>query len=205
MQPSGPQTFLESALAYDRRGWSVIPIKHKSPKGKEPACRWSRYQSERPTQATLGRWFSNGKLDGLAVILGPVSGNLVCRDFDELDAYDRWADEHPDLATTLPTVETARGRHVYATAATDRILQLQDGEVRGGGYCLLPPSRHPTGAEYRWLVPLPEGPLPEIDPVAAGWVADVTESTETTETTEHIEHIEAMVGGGAPFTQSRTQ
>ncbi|MBN2025121.1 MAG: bifunctional DNA primase/polymerase [Pirellulales bacterium] len=164
-----PDGLLAVALGYAGRGWSVIPIQ---PGTKRPACyTWKRWQTDRPDRATLRRWFARGDV-GLAVVLGPVSGGLVARDFDDLDAYRRWAADHADLAATLPTVETARGRHVYFLAGWSRILDLGDGELRGAGYCLLPPSRHPDGPEYRWSVPLPNGPIPRIDDlVGAGFLS----------------------------------
>ena len=164
---------LDEARHYVARGWSVIPIRHRS-RGKEPACHWQKYQSQLPTDRTLRRWFQND-VDGLAVVMGPVSGGLTCCDFDQLDAYDAWAGQYADLAAHLPTVDTARGRHVYFTSTVDRIIHTGDGEIRGGGYCLLPPSRHPTGDLYRWRVRLPNGPLPTIDPFAIGLAPGDTE------------------------------
>lgn len=171
-------TFLQAALAYARRDWSIIPIRHKpGTGGKQPALKaWKQYQVRRPTDAELCAMFNGQRLDGLAVILGDVSDGLVCRDFDVRAAYEKWADEHPDLAALLPTVETARGLHVYFLADVRRIIIYPDGELRGAGYCLLPPSRHPSGATYRWLVPLPDGPLPLVDPYACG-LASLTEES----------------------------
>lgn len=191
----------QAALEYHARRWSVIPIRLMT---KKPACRtWEPYQARPAAEQQLRRWFGNGRRHNVAVVLGPVSGGLVCRDFDTMDAYEKWAAAHPDLATTLPTVATARGRHVYFRASVDRIVKFDDGELRGNGYCLLPPSIHPSGAAYLWLVPLPLGELPVIDDVhVAGFCSDgarVTESTEKTD--EDGEHprppktTEAMVGG----------
>ena len=156
---SGP--ILQAALEYHRRGFSVLPIK---PGTKRPACRsWKPFQSERPDERRLHRWFSDHPDRGLAVVLGDVSGGLVCRDFDTMESYQRWVRDHPDLAKMLPTVATARGRHVYFHSDHRGIVHLEDGELRGAGYCLLPPSRHPDGPVYRWLVPLPDGPLPFVE------------------------------------------
>ena len=107
-------TPLEAALSYAARGWSIIPIR---PRDKKPACgSWKRYQETPADHPTLHEWFDKNTSPGLAVVLGPVSGGLVCRDFDDMGAYNAWALEHPDLAAGLPTVATARGRHVYLVA-----------------------------------------------------------------------------------------
>ena len=134
---------LQAALAAHARGWSIIPIRAGT---KKPTCKWTKYQTDRATEAQLTKWFGNGQDVGLAVVFGPVSGGLVCRDFDVQEAYDKWAAHHSDLASTLPTVATSRGRHVYFRAAeTDlRFVDLPDGEYRGdsGHYCL--PAAKPT-------------------------------------------------------------
>jgi len=179
---------LEDALGYDRRGWCIIPIR---PGTKKPACRsWKGYQNERPDVATIRGWFGDGGPKSLAVVLGEVSGNLVCRDFDQMPSYERWAAEHPELARTLPTVETGRGRHVYATVDIGQIraaspsggsiIELGDGELRGGGYCLVPRSKHPNGRIYRWIVPL-NGQLSTVDLDSSGFLPCNRECREARE------------------------
>lgn len=191
VKPGDELSPLESARAYHARGWSIIPITAGT---KKTPCKWTTYQQQPATEKQLTKWFGNGKPLGVAVILGDVSGGLVCRDFDAMASYKRWASQHPELARTLPTVPTARGRHVYFRAADVdlRFVDLGDGEYRGdsGHYCLLPPSRHPDGPIYRWLIPLPAGPIPLIEDVcAAGFLESctVTERTECTERTETTE------------------
>jgi len=187
---------LHEASEYHERGWSVIPIKAGT---KKPACQsWKRYQSERSGKRSIRRWFGDHHDRAIAVILGDVSGGLICRDFDDLASYECWAAVHPELAATLPTVETGRpGRHVYclcdieqirAVQGTD-ILHLGDGELRGGGYCLLPPSCHPDGRDYRWLVPLNDS-LPRLDLVDCGFLFS------TACNREHIENGDNRVNGG---------
>ena len=175
---------LQAALEYRRRGWSVIPMRMAE---KRPAKRWRRYQKQLASDSTVRRWFKNDEL-GVAVVFGSVSGGLASRDFDTMEAYDQWAAEHPDLARELPTVATHRGRHVYFRVTTEDArgvrqalgknpdatgaLHLGDGELRlgVGCYSVLPPSRHPRGSQYGWLVPLPVGDLPLVDPLEAGLV-----------------------------------
>jgi hypothetical protein len=141
----------------------------------------------------MRRWFGNGKRYGAAVVLGKVSADLTCRDFDDMASYERWVHDRPDLAATLPTVATSRGRHVYFRAAVDT-EKLGDGELRGnGGYCLLPPSTHESGHRYRWEIPLPAGALPKIDPFAVGLAHLTQEQHKNTQ--EHSSNWRRVKGG----------
>jgi len=182
---------VHDAIAYRKRGWSIIPTT-----GKKAAVRWSRYQKRLADDAKLGDWFVDAKgITGLAVILGSVSGGLACRDFDDADAYRRWARAHHDLAATLPTVETPRGAHVYFRGP-EGFQNLGDGEYRAdtGHYCLLPPSLHPSGQVYRWLNPLLEGPLQELDPHEVGLCSvTLAESKTTPESLTHTNPLHALV------------
>lgn len=185
---------LAAALQYHELGLSVIPMK---PRLKKPRMKtWQNYQTERATAATLRRWFKDGQ-SGLAVVLGAVSSGLICRDFDEMQAYLDWAKRFPDLAATLPTVETSRGRHVYATADLEElhrrfrksIIPMDDGELRAGGLCILPPSIHPSGKVYRWLIPMLELP-PQVDVVKVGFLKCNIEDREHQERIEYREDQE---------------
>ena len=163
-QAANDHEFVDAALTYARRGWSIIPTI-----GKRSAHHWKQFQTTPADEPTLRRLFSRKGITGLAVILGRASGGLACRDFDDADAYHRWADVQPELAAVLPTVRTARGFHVYFRGP-DSFANLGNGEYRAdaGHYCLLPPSRHPDGPTYTWQIMLPTGELPMVNPVSCG-------------------------------------
>jgi hypothetical protein len=130
--------------------------------GKRAAGLWKPFQAAPADPATLRRLFAKPSIDGLAVITGSVSGGLAVRDFDVEDAYHLWATANPDDAAQLPTVQTARGFHVYGATESELYLELEDGELRAAcrHYVVLPPSRHPIGDLYRWINPLPPVGVP---------------------------------------------
>lgn len=170
-------TTLESVREYAARGWSVVRVVtgQKHPPLSEP---WAEFQSRRPTTSELTQWFSGpDAYTNFAIVLGPISGRTAVRDFDIGAAYDAWAEKYYEWARILPTVKTAKGCHVYFRLPADNHLSgikvYDDGELRiSGGICLLPPSKHPTGHIYQWIIPLPDGELPEIDPAEIGLVGN---------------------------------
>jgi hypothetical protein len=194
--PPELRPIVAAAEDYARRGWSVVPLKAD----KTPAVTaWRARQTERTPAENVAEWFGRVRnVAGVGIILGAVSGHLYVRDFDAPGAYERWAAAHPELAATLPTVRTpSGGAHVYGCWEGVRTVHEGDGELRGeGAYVVAPPSRHESGAVYAWLVPLPPGDVPTVDPTAAGlarsWAesAVVTERTERTENTESTERTE---------------
>jgi hypothetical protein len=169
-------TLLDCALEYLRRGCSVIPTK-----GKKAACAWKAFQQRRPTGAELKGLFALRGVDGLAVIHGAVSGNLVCRDFDSMASYEAWAKAYPWYAERLPRATTARGMHVWFQHGSDGFVELADGEYRGDSahYTLLPPSRHPDGITYTWVIRPSNDGIPVIDPVEAGLLPPETDLAKT--------------------------
>ncbi|MBM4041884.1 MAG: bifunctional DNA primase/polymerase [Planctomycetes bacterium] len=155
-------TKLDWARRYAGWGWVCLPIRHGTKKAA--LSEWRHYQRQRPTDAELTKWFGDCSRHELAILCGDISGGLVVRDFDTHESYEAWKAAHPDEAERLPTARTGRGYHVYGTWPEAKSQELDDGELRAtGNYVLAPPSRHPSGAEYQWVV-TPTGPAPTVDP-----------------------------------------
>jgi hypothetical protein len=168
---SSDESVLATALTYFLDfNLAVIPI---VPCTKKPPARFrlKRYFDQPPTERAVRRWFTKYHDHSIAVLLGDVSDGLVVRDFDDMDAYERWAKREPGLAATLPTVATPRpGRHVFCTTTVADVYREFDGtkiikhgdgegELRAGdGYVLLPPSVHPSGQRYEWIIEPSEFP-----------------------------------------------
>jgi len=131
----------------------VIPLKGKMPTGP-----WQRYQQE----AMSAEEIEERDWPGVGIVTGRVSGLII------LDADSAAATEalHGQGHPPTPTVRTARGVHVYLAHPGGELptrIGLGDGmDLKGdGGYVVAPPSKHPTGATYEWLIPPEEAALAE--------------------------------------------
>jgi hypothetical protein len=151
-------------------GWCPIPLR---PGTKTPMVGGFTKWRRRPPASAIDRWFSKWPDCGLGVVLGRVSGSdgtcLCCRDFDIMEAFQKWAERHPELAATLPRTKSRRGFHVYFLATEAEIRRATpngkltyhgaDGEFKANGFTVLPPSVHETGFIYTWAIPPTDIPL----------------------------------------------
>ena len=148
---------LSEALELADHNFSIIPIKSNE---KHPAIdSWKPYQLERASKETINRWFANDD-SNIGVVTGKVS-NVVVLDIDNVAGIKP---EH--VLPDTPTVKTNRGYHYYFKHpgfdfSSFKIPGL--GEVQSDGkYVVAPPSIHPSGAKYEWLVELGEVPLADM-------------------------------------------
>jgi hypothetical protein len=137
-------------------GVSVIPL---GPDGtKRPVVSWKAFQSRRPTEEELQRWFASAPC-GLVIVEGYVSGGLEVLDCDAAETFEpSYAMMVKELATELAgtpglTQTPSDGRHVpYRRAIVEGNQKLAWGlnaegrpetliKTRGAdGYAIIPPS-----------------------------------------------------------------
>lgn len=142
----------EAALAYQRAGYSVMPI---VPRGKRPLLdSWLEYQRRLPTEAEIEQWWDIWPTANVAIITGKLTGKLVV-DIDPKHGGkpDQILAQAP---TELVTKTGSGGLHLWYAYPEDGDLYNRTGvfpgvDVRGeGGYVVVPPSIHETGAAYVW-------------------------------------------------------
>lgn len=197
------ESLLAAANGYLARGWPVIPLH-----GKLPAVCWKEFQKRLPTGDELRNWFTQHvePPTGLGVVTGSLSG-LVVVDCDSRADAGFWQAEHggsSHMASTggggvhlyyaMPPGEEVRNRaHLFGR----RI------DVRGeGGYVTAPPSKHPSGVGYEWLLFDGSATLPLFN---SSWLAQPMRESSFPRTLEtkriryalaYIRRIQANTGEG---------
>ena len=136
-------------------GIAIIPL---APRSKSPLVRWRDYQSRLPTDTELQRWFYPNNSRNVAAVCGWKG--LTVLDFDDPRQYGAWiawsaitGGVARRVASATYRVRTARGMHVYLlvgdTPRCGKVDEPISVDIKGiGGYVLIPPSVHPSGARY---------------------------------------------------------
>lgn len=167
------QSALEYAVSY---GWRVFPVHAIDSQGR-CTCGDSKCASSAKHPLTknsvkdatldadiINKWW--GKWLGANVAIATGNG-LVVVDLDDDEAINRLdelAKPHGGLPV-CPTVQTARGRHLYFKAdrpiGNKAKLQKLKIDIRSdGGYVVAPPSIHASGSTYAWVTHPKEVQLP---------------------------------------------
>jgi hypothetical protein len=160
------RSILESAIAYRRRGFSVIPIR---PQNKKPYVAWEPFQIEAPSEQTIEHWFTSWPQANIGLVTGAVSDCVVI-DLDSTEAKDKIKSlvTNYDLGG-VPRVRTGRGGHHLFFKHPGGTIQTRAGvlpktDIRAdGGYVVTAPSIHENGKPYKWEVNI-SGELPALPP-----------------------------------------
>lgn len=154
MTSLGDMALVDAALTFARWGWPVLPV---AARGKKPLS--SRGVLDASTDpATIGEWFTRWPAANLGVACGAPGPTVL-----DIDRPEEAGDVLPRLAAIgAPTVVTSRGQHLYFAGLDQGTVGLDYGELRSrGSYVVVPPSIHPSGHVYTFLIE-PNGTLPEV-------------------------------------------
>ena len=157
-------TLLESALELWRSGFSVIPIQ---PGGKRPLVSWIDYQSRRPTEEEICRWWQHYPNANIGIVTGKISGIVVIDLDPDKDDNENGAKVYEQAPTDFITKTGRGGYHLYYRYPEDvdhipnRVGLLPGVDIRAdGGYVVAPPSTHSSGRLYEWTRRGEPGKLP---------------------------------------------
>jgi predicted XRE-type DNA-binding protein len=139
---------IRESLALRRLGWSVLPLK---PASKVPLVSWRELQRRKLEEHEIISLFERHPDANVGVVTGRVS-HLLVLDADAPEIVQRLG------VSETPIAETARGRHYYfelPQAHIRSVAGIAEGlDIRAdGGYVVSPPSLHPSGRRYNWVIP----------------------------------------------------
>lgn len=158
--PPEPDATCAAAQDLAARGWPVMPVR---PHSKDPITAHG-VKDATTDERTILHWFDKWPDANLAVATGAPGPTVL--DVDDLDKGRSALGELERIGA--PEVASPRGRHLYFRGSTHGTIKLDYGELRSrGSYIVCPPSVHPSGKSYVWLVE-PGGPLIEVPQFVAG-------------------------------------
>jgi putative DNA primase/helicase len=147
----GRDSARQAAQRYLERGWSVIPVPHRS---KNPG--FKRWEQMRLTCAELDQHF-NGRPQNISVLLGEPSGWLIDVDLDHRRAVELAPQFLPPTALVFGRSGKPRSHWLYRVTAplvTKKFSSRSSGmivEVRSTGtHTVFPPSVHEMGEPITW-------------------------------------------------------
>jgi len=153
------QIYYTSLLYVYHHGFSVIPVNFD----KKPLLEWKEYQRRRPTLKELYQWFYKDQKN-IAIVTGRIS-DLIVLDIDGEEGQQSLKENKLLPLDETPCVKTGRGYHLYYhyRDGVKNLVKILPGiDLRSeGGYVVAPPSKHSSGAEYSWIVPLTH---PRLEP-----------------------------------------
>lgn len=193
-------SMFENALEYLQLGYPVFPVcspamgQHKHGNapcknmGKRPLVAWEAFQTRLPTINEVRDWWNHWPAANIGMPTGKLSG-IVVLDADSGDAK-KLAMEQGGVDRT-PAVFTGKpgGIHFWLAhpgEGVSNFARKRPGlDFRGdGGYVLVPPSLHASGARYRWVdgtASLTAAPVPP-------WLLDLLHGGSATPSTDDADN-----------------
>lgn len=147
--------FLSAALEFAARGWYVGRCR------KGTKHHLGGYYDHTTDPDKLRQWWAAIPDANLNVSTGLVSG-VVSIDIDGPAGLAWWRQRYGD--STGPAIWTPRGMHLLfrCDRPTPSILLHPEIDLYADdGQTMMPPSMHPSGQRYEWIVP-PDVPLAEM-------------------------------------------
>lgn len=166
-------TLLEAALAYEKLGWSVIPLQPtkkvlpgEEEIGKKPIVKWEAYQKRRATPKEISAWWQKWPKANIGLVTGKVSG-VIAIDIDSPRGQEAYTSEFGEIHNTIRQKTGKPGgmhllfRPMPKFEYRNFAKKIDDVDFRGdGGYIVIAPSVHVSGDKlYTW---------DNIDPIVDG-------------------------------------
>lgn len=148
------EVFVQAAVYYRSLGLAPIPLQ---PRSKAPLeSNWERFSAELPSEETVAGWWARRPHANIGLVTGRAS-NIFVLDVDGLAGKQSL--EGRPIPLTPRSRTGSGGEHIFfrypaqVDEIPNRVGFLPGLDIRGGrGQVVAPPSVHPTGSRYEWIV-----------------------------------------------------
>jgi len=147
-------------LKYMELGLRPIPLR-----GKVANYHWKSFVL---TQSNMESYITPGTNWGIRTGQIPIGTYFYAVDIDDKLLLSRFMELNP-LPEKAPIVSTGRGFHIYLSWGMPAETRHSPGlDIIANGYVVVPPSVHPSGKIYRFIVPLGSH-IPMLNPRSIYW------------------------------------
>lgn len=179
---------LDLALKYSQLGWHTFQLK---PRDKVPTVRWADVATAEANMIT--GWWEHNPNANVGIACGKRSGIVVLdvdADHDGFESLAELAINHGALPETWTSKTGSGGRHIFFAYPENASIRNSAGklgrglDIRGdGGYVVAPPSIHPNGNRYEWVV------LPSQTPLAPmpDWMVELLHEKQAAVISEQVQ------------------
>ena len=183
------QKLLEAALGYQKKGYSVIPVR----KNKKPFIKWERYQTEKADLDQIRSWWKQWPNANIGLVTGEISGIDVvdCDSEKGRNALNEFLSD----TTLIPISKTPKGWHYFfkhSPGLSNGVRLITDCDLRtNGGYVIAPPSLNGEGKAYAWM---PDLSITKVKPPAMPkMLFDILQSAAMPASALKREHINVSI------------
>ena len=149
------QAIKDAAIKYTRKGWRLTPVHFKQ---KNPI--WFDWGNKPVTDPLTAEMLWTQEHYNIGVHLGPNGGivDIECDEDGSLEEYNALFDGNPPV---VPSYKSSRGPHFLfkwreGLPAISKFyygkVEIRCGDEETATQSVLPPSIHPDGPTYQWIV-----------------------------------------------------
>jgi hypothetical protein len=196
---------VKAAMEYAAIGWRVVPLQARDKRPRINA--WQREASS--DEERVAGWFERWPDSNVGVKLGSDSG-IIDVECDDDAAEETLTKVFGGDVPVTPTFAASRGKH-RLFRWTDKLpepgkavfkigkLEFRTGNGNKGAQSVFPPSLHPSGAQYKWLVRPEDAVIAELSDAVIGriWNFCGLDTLTTTADRKPPEHWDRITSGVA--------
>lgn len=179
---------LDLSLKYSEIGWQTFQLRERD---KVPLVKWADVAT--CEKNTLLGWWEYNPNANIGIVCGRRSGIVVLdvdKDKGGFDSLQQLQNRYGKLPATPTSATGSGGEHLFFAYPEHATIRNSAGklgaglDIRGdGGYVVAPPSVHPNGKRYKWVVLPSETPLAPVP----DWIIELLSEKQAADISEQVQ------------------